>query len=134
MSSSSHLKQICGVLNATRAECNLRACLRGGMSFRWTLVKDTDQVQRFIGVLKEKIYVLDQNSDHIEYSAYLNSRKLTDKSTSHLETQVKEELIDYFRLDMNLKGIEFIHGIFFVLEVLIFWGGKQKRIVFRLVK
>ena len=106
MSSSSHLKQICGVLNATRADCNLRACLRGGMSFRWTLVKDTDQVQRFIGVFKEKIYVLDQNLDNIEYSAYLNSKQCTDKSTSNLETEIKEELIDYFRLDMNLKGIK----------------------------
>jgi hypothetical protein len=74
------------------------------MSFRWTLFKETEDVQRFIGVLKQKIYVLDQNLDNIQYSAYLNSNNCTNKSASSLESEVKAELIEYFRLDLNLEG------------------------------
>lgn len=40
-----------GLLNVSRAELNLRACLKGGMSFRWILDADTSTSAEFTGVI-----------------------------------------------------------------------------------
>ena len=50
------LKQVTGVLNVSRNILNLRACLRGGMSFRWKLVEESEESNKYIGVIGDKIY------------------------------------------------------------------------------
>lgn len=97
------LKIVTGVLNVSKNELNLRACLRGGMSFRWTKTsEDDDEAQQFIGVLKSKIYVLNQieTKKVIEYEAHVSSSKKIPT-----EEEIKNELIDYFRLDTDLTKL-----------------------------
>ena len=97
---TSQLTRTSGVLHVSRSELNLKACLKGGMSFRWTLTQEDDSQARFVGVLNKKICVLNQNYilDKIDYSVY-NSHSQTD------EMLVRKELIDYFRLDKDLTQL-----------------------------
>ena len=106
------LKIVTGVLNVSKNELNLRACLRGGMSFRWTKTsEDDDEAQQFIGVLKSKIYVLNQieTKKVIEYEAHVSSSKKIPT-----EEEIKNELIDYFRLDTDLTSKEILK-VFFII-------------------
>jgi hypothetical protein len=40
MASNNGLRLITGVINISKNELNLKPCLKGGMSFRWQLVKE----------------------------------------------------------------------------------------------
>lgn len=96
-----NLKIVTGVLNVSAFELNLRACLRGGMSFRWTKTSENDDGIQFTGVLKSKIYVLNQieAKNIIEYEAYISPSEKTPT-----ELDINNELIDYFRLNTDLKS------------------------------
>lgn len=104
------LKVIRGVLNASRSDLNLRACLRGGMSFRWTIEEfptllDPEHIgrhQQFTGVLNRKILILSQHEykQEILYEAHYNPDIVTTNSEL-----IQNELIDYFRLNTDLKEL-----------------------------
>ncbi len=103
------LELVKGVLNVSASTLNLRACLRGGMSFRWRLAKETESEEEYVGVVGEKVYFLWQNKTEkqIKYAAYFNASKetSTNLNAEELVDKIKNELIDYFRLGENLEGI-----------------------------
>lgn len=97
-----------GILsNTSRSELNLRTCLKGGMSFRWTaLVKENEKSPEpdcieYMGVIGHKLFHLKQVNakKDIEYAVY--SRV----GGEVLEKEVNNELRDYFRLDENLEKL-----------------------------
>ncbi len=98
------LEVVKGILNVSVSTLNLRACLRGGMSFRWRLASETVNGEEYIGVVGEKIYNLFQNKVEktIEYTVYLNASSEPD--LKNLDISIRNELEDYFRLDVNLEG------------------------------
>lgn len=93
-----------GILNASKNDLNLKACLKGGMSFRWHLEKENEQELEFIGVIREKIFILKQFplQNKIEYSVYHKQDNLDDSDSNEL---VKNELHDYFRLNEDLTQL-----------------------------
>jgi N-glycosylase/DNA lyase len=94
-----------GVLNVSKSELNLKACLKGGMSFRWQLTNESNTQTEFIGVSKENIFVLKQDSAKslIEYSAYSSSSNSLISSQS--DNDIRHELEDYFHLKENLVDL-----------------------------
>ena len=90
-----NLKKLIGVLKFTQKDINLRICLTGGQSFRWN--ESGQSNNEFIGVIHDKIVVLDQNSSSLNYTVYCNSE--TD------ECQIEKILIDYLRLDVDLLSL-----------------------------
>lgn len=40
-----------GLIKASRGELNLRACLKGGMSFRWTLDNEEQNFTEYTGII-----------------------------------------------------------------------------------
>lgn len=95
------LKVINGILKLSKKELNLKSTLKGGMSFRWNLLKENDGDLEFVGVSRRKIFILKQSEDKIEYSCYFNPVTDTDLN----ETSVNTELEDYFRLNENLDDL-----------------------------
>ena len=97
------LKLVKGVLNLPKKDLNLRICLRGGMSFRWSLLNDSESKTEFVGVIKNRIYFLSQNeaTNFIEYKVYTKENE--PKET--LGTGILNELNGYFRLGENLNEL-----------------------------
>lgn len=97
------LKVLTGVLNISRNDLNLKSCLRGGMSFRWSILKEDDKEIEFVGVIKDRIYVLNQllAKNEVEYKVYFNNNE----EISELDSKIKFELNDYFRLNENLNEL-----------------------------
>ena len=99
------LRLFTGILNVPRHELNLRPCLRGGMSFRWSILNETNDQLEFIGVIKKRIYKLNQiySKNHIEYTVYYNESN--ENKGSNLSESINSELADYFRLNENLNEL-----------------------------
>ena len=95
------LRLTSGVLHISKHELNLKPCLRGGMSFRWSIAQETSDLIEFIGVIREKIFKLTQHyaRDVIEYTAYHHH------NDENIHKQIELELKDYFRLDENLDEL-----------------------------
>lgn len=87
------LNIINGVLNVAKSELNLKTSLRGGMSFRWVQLAESE----YRGVIGHRVYYFKQSPCDIEYKAY-------DKSEVS-QSSVEKELNDYFRLDENLTEL-----------------------------
>ncbi|CAF0928833.1 unnamed protein product [Brachionus calyciflorus] len=89
-----------GVLNYSKKDLNLKACLKGGQSFRWTLLNETDSSHpEYIGVIRDKIFQLKQNENSVDYTVYYNT-DLKQKIEC-----INDELIDYFHLNENLDEL-----------------------------
>jgi len=102
------LRKITGILNVSKHELNLNACLRGGMSFRWTKLNDTE----FVGVIRHRIVRLKQSPAKIEFACY-ESNKVKQESMKGIhedddddeKQKCQDELSDYFRLGENLQEL-----------------------------
>ena len=96
------LRLLSGILNITKNQLNLKPCLRGGMSFRWSILNETSDQIEFIGVIKHRIFKLIQtySKNLIEYTVYHN-----ESNESDLAQKIELELKDYFRLDQNLDDL-----------------------------
>ena len=99
------LRLLTGILAVSKHDLNLRPCLRGGMSFRWSILSETNDQIEFIGVIKHRIYKLNQvySKNHIEYTVYYSEANEND--TLDLNASINLELKDYFRLDENLDDL-----------------------------
>jgi N-glycosylase/DNA lyase len=93
------LNLVTGLLNVAKNDLNLKFCLRGGMSFRWTILTDINTEPEFNGVIGDRIYFLKQipSREQIEFRAYSKEALSKDK--------VEHELRDYFRLGENLNSL-----------------------------
>lgn len=91
------LNFINGILSYTKKELNLKACLKGGQSFRWFISDHAHN--EFIGVIRDKIFTLRQNEESIEYTVHYNQKITKDPGN------VDEELKDYFHLNEDLAGL-----------------------------
>jgi len=94
------LLKITGILKASKRELNLKQCLKGGQSFRWS---ETSVPDEFIGVIEDKIYVLRQNTTDncVDYTAYTKRPKA--QECSKIDDEIELKLKDYFRLDTDLE-------------------------------
>jgi N-glycosylase/DNA lyase len=93
------LNLVTGILNVAKNDLNLKFCLRGGMSFRWTVLSENNNESEFNGVIGDRIYFLKQipSKEQIEFKTYSKETLSKDK--------VELELRDYFRLNENLKDL-----------------------------
>uniref|UniRef100_T1IY70 N-glycosylase/DNA lyase n=1 Tax=Strigamia maritima TaxID=126957 RepID=T1IY70_STRMM len=76
-------------------QLNLEITLSCGQSFRWKKLEDS----RWIGVLGNCIWTLKQSGDELMYTV-----QYPDKTTTKIdENQCKEQLSNYFQLEIDLK-------------------------------
>ena len=96
---------VTGILNVAKKDLNLKVCLKGGMSFRWSLVNEQSGVLNdeleFNGIIGQRIYFLKQipAKDLIEYKVYAKKDNLAS------EDKIENELRDYFRLNEDLNAL-----------------------------
>ncbi|RMZ98250.1 N-glycosylase DNA lyase [Brachionus plicatilis] len=86
-----------GILSYSKKDLNLKACLRGGQSFRWFISKDDEN--EFTGVIRDKIFTLRQSEASIEYTVHYN--QLITKHPGNID----EELKEYFHLNEDLGDL-----------------------------
>lgn len=109
------LRKVSGILKYSIRDINLRICLTGGQSFRWNeaIQEDNCIKNEFVGVIDDKIFILNQNQNFIDYSVYFNHldadllNKICENSNRELAEQkhIESILIDYLRLDIDLLSL-----------------------------
>jgi N-glycosylase/DNA lyase len=90
------LNKVTGILKYTLRDINLRICLTGGQSFRWNEVNTNENQTELIGVIEDKIFILNQTQNSILYSTY---------STTKNDCETSQILSDYLRLDVDLSSL-----------------------------
>lgn len=86
-----------GILSYSKNDLNLKACLRGGQSFRWFVSHEDEN--EFNGVIRDKIFTLKQTENSIEYTVHFN-KEITENIGN-----IDEELRDYFHLNEDLAEL-----------------------------